>query len=320
MPFLAKAVELEAVATYGVNMAAKVGDLLVRLEAAKKKLEEEVAPHLSSVVAKLDADEAARLAQEKKEAEAAAAAEAQRQAEELKRPLVELMQANQERLDAQREAEEAEKRKLEAEEAARKEAEEARIEEEEMLMRAEQDTERRLVEVGPEETCAEALVSMLTASVGDYRAVVEGLQHMLASIASEPQEPRLRVIRIANEGFQEKLGRRPGVWTFLRGIGFENLTRESLPPGLPAAVGMPPGPPTERFLLLQEPDMMNKYEEWTAWHNRINQVAKFLQGLERVVFQRTAHLGRHGLDVKAKDVMKDKEIVQGWMGAVSESG
>ncbi|CAE8648909.1 unnamed protein product, partial [Polarella glacialis] len=132
-------------------------------------------------------------------------------------------------------------------------------------------------------------------------------------------EARLRLVRAANEGFQQKLGRQPGVWQFLRGVGFENRARSSLPAGLPASLGMPPGPPHERFLLLEEPDMMNAYEAWGAWHGRLSQIAKFLQGLERLAFQRTAHLGRHGQDITAKDALSAKEVLQGWHETVCSS-
>merc|ERR1712012_1503781 len=98
--------------------------------------------------------------------------------------------------------------------------------EEEALLRAEQDSELRLAEVGADGACSEALASMLAAPVGPYRAAVEALAAMLGGIASEPQDVRLRVLRVANAGFQEKLGRRPGVWLFLRGVGFEPQSRE----------------------------------------------------------------------------------------------
>ncbi|CAE8588409.1 unnamed protein product, partial [Polarella glacialis] len=187
------------------------------------------------------------------------------------------MAANQQRLTDMEEAENAGKRKVEAEAEELRQAEEDRVAEEESLLRAEQDCERKLLEVGADEACAEALISMLTASVGSYREVVEGLHGLIGGIVADPQEARLRLVRAANEGFQQKLGRQPGVWQFLRGVGFENRARSSLPAGLPASLGMPPGPPHERFLLLEEPDMMNAYEAWGAWHGRLSQIAKFLQ-------------------------------------------
>merc|ERR1712039_516662 len=122
---------------------------------------------------------------------------------------------------------------------------------------------------------------------GAYREAVEALHSMLGGIAGEPEDARLRLIRIANEGFQQQLGRRPGVWLFLRCVGFETRMRESLPQGLIASLGMSGGPPTERFLWLREPSMLDDYDAWVSWHNRIKVIARFLQELERLAFQRT---------------------------------
>merc|ERR1712107_363355 len=74
------------------------------------------------------------------------------------------------------------KRKAAEEERAEREAEAQRKAEDEALLRAEEECERRLVEGGADVACAEALVSMLAASVGAYREVVEGLHSILGAI------------------------------------------------------------------------------------------------------------------------------------------
>merc|ERR1711865_1318211 len=123
-------------------------------------------------------------------------------------------------------------KQLELEAEAQRQIDAANAAEEETIRRTLLEEEQRIAEVGPDQACAEALVMMLRMPVGVYREAVEALHMMLAGIASEPEELGLRVIRIANEGFQKSLGRRPGCWLFLRGVGFVPQTRETLPPGL----------------------------------------------------------------------------------------
>lgn len=293
-------------------MVEKVLDLLQRFDSASSRLESEFAPKLADVVAAASAADEARRAEEAR-AVAEAAAEAQRKAaEEDKKAVAGLLAENEQRLQEQRAREEAEERQRLEEEEKKRQAEAALQAEEEALIRAEQEGEMRLTEIGPDPACGEALAAMLAAPVGAYRAAVEGLHGMLGGIAAEPQDVRLRVVRVANEGFQQQLGRRPGVWLFLRGVGFEVHPRESLPSGLLASLGLSGGHASDRFLLLREPDMMQAYDEWLPWHERIKGIAGFLHGLERLAFQRTAHLGQHGLDVPARTVLNAAEVIQGW--------
>jgi len=311
-PLLEKGLELDGVATYGAKMVEKVLDLLARLDAAQECFGSKIAPRLGAAVRSGDAAEAARRAAAEDEAAAAAEAEAQRAAEEARRPIEGLMAENEQRLRELREAEEEAERQRAAQEEARRQAEAAREAEDEALRRAEEEGERRLAEVGPDAACGEALVAMLGAPVGRYREAVEALQGMLGGIAAEPSDARLRLVRVANEGFQERLGRRAGVWLFLRGVGFEPQTREALPAGLTASLGIGSGPPTERFLLLREPNMLEAYEEWLAWHERLRGIAGFLQGLTQLAFQRVAHLGQHGLDVATHATLSGAEVLQRW--------
>eukprot|EP00443_Scrippsiella_acuminata_P030084 CAMPEP_0115318838 /NCGR_PEP_ID=MMETSP0270-20121206/79424_1 /TAXON_ID=71861 /ORGANISM="Scrippsiella trochoidea, Strain CCMP3099" /LENGTH=391 /DNA_ID=CAMNT_0002738447 /DNA_START=1 /DNA_END=1173 /DNA_ORIENTATION=+ len=289
MPLLSKAHELESVATYGAKMVEKVLDLLQRFDVASSHLESEFAPKLVDAVAAASAADEARRTEEARVA-AEAAAEAQRKAaEEDKKAVAGLLAENEQRLQEQRAKQEAEERQRLEEEEKRRQAEAALQAEEDALIRAEQEGEMRLAEIGPDPACGEALAAMLAAPVGPYRAAVEGLHGMLGGIAAEPEDVRLRVVRVANEGFQQQLGRRPGVWLFLRGVGFEVCSRESLPSGLLASLGLSSGNASDRFLYLREPNMMEAYEEWLTWHERIKGVAGFLHGLERLAFQRTAH-------------------------------
>lgn len=312
VPLLQQALELEGVATYGAKMVDKVQELLHRFDAAHGRLCAEVVPRLADAVASAAAADAARQAAEVQEAAARSAEEARREEEASRKAVAILLAESEERLKAQQARElEAERRRREDEEARRK-AEAAAAAEEEALLRAEQDGELRLAEVGPDAACAEALAAMLAAPVGPYRAAVEALRGLLAGVAAEPQDARLRVIRLANEGFQQELGRRPGAWLFLRGVGFEPLTREVLPQGLLTSLGLGGGPPGERFLYLREPNMMEAYEEWQAWHERVKAIADFLHGLERLAFQRTAHLGQHGLDAATRTVLPAVEVMHRW--------
>lgn len=305
------ALELDGIATYGAKMVEKVLDLLKRFDAANSQFSAEVLPRFAVAVADAGADAEAKRAAAEREAAELAAEEARRAEEEHRRTVAALMEESEKKLQQQREEEEEERRKLEAEAEAKRKAEEQLAAEEEAFRRAQEEEEKRFAEVGPDSACAEALVGMLAMPVSAYREATEALHGMIASVASEPEDARLRVIRIANEGFQQKLGRRPGVWLFLRGVGFIARPREDLPSGLIAALGGT-GAPGERFLWLKEPDMLSDFEAWVAWHARVKSIADVLQALERLAFQRTAHLGRHGLDTAAKEAVSAADVIQRW--------
>ena len=219
-------------------------------------------------------------------------------------------------MDAQRQAEEAARLKQEEELRQEQEKELARLAAEDALLRMEKESDAKIARLGANAACAEALSSMLAASVGVYRGIVEGLETMVTSIAAEPADIRLRLIRIRNEDFQERLGRQPGVWLFLRALGFQALSREDLPTDMVTMLNLSSSPPNERFLLLKEPDMMNAYEEWTQWHKRLLSVANFLQELGKLAFQRIAHLGRHGQDVAASEILLAKELLAAWENVI----
>lgn len=220
-------------------------------------------------------------------------------------------------MEAQQAAEEAARLKREEDLRAEQQAEADRLASEDAVLRMEKECDLKIAQLGANAACAEALSSMLAASVGSYRDIVEGLQSMISSIAAEPADVRLRLIRIRNEEFQQRLGRQPGVWLFLRATGFKVMAREHLPGDLVTMLSLSSGPPNERFLWLTEPDMMNAYDEWNQWHKRMLATSNFLQGLEKVAFQRIAHLGRHGQDVKASEVVSSRELLATWENAVS---
>ena len=232
------------------------------------------------------------------------------------KPLEALLEENQKKMDAQRQAEEAARLKQEEELRQEQEKELAKLAAEDALLRMEKESDAKIARLGANAACAEALSSMLAASVGVYRGIVEGLETMVTSIAAEPADIRLRLIRIRNEDFQERLGRQPGVWLFLRALGFQALSREDLPTDMVTMLNLSSSPPNERFLLLKEPDMMNAYEEWTQWHKRLLSVANFLQELGKLAFQRIAHLGRHGQDVAASEILSAKELLAAWENVI----
>ena len=232
------------------------------------------------------------------------------------KPLDELLEDSAKKMDAQRAQEEAARKKQEDEIRLEQQKEAARLSAEDALLRMEHESDAKILKLGANAACADALSSMLAASVGVYRGIIEGLESMVTSIAAEPADLRLRLIRIRNEGFQERLGRQPGVWQFLRALGFQAFSREELPSDMVTMLNLSSSPPQERFLLLKEPDMMNAYEEWTRWHKRLLQIAQFLQELGKLAFQRIAHLGRRGDDVAASEVLSAKELLSGWENAI----
>lgn len=311
-PALQRAHELESVATYGAKMVEKVQDLLERFDKALGPLQATAAPRLDSAVASAAAEDQARREAEAREAAAQRAEEERRAEEEARMAVAGLMAENEERLQAQQAEEQEAEQLRRAKEEAKRQAEAWLAAEEEALLRAEQESELRLAEVGPDEACGEALAAMLAAPVGPYRAAVEALVSMIGGVAAEPEERGRRLLRVANEGFQQQLGRRPGVWLFLRGAGFEPRAREALPSGLLASLNIGGGPPSERFLLLTEPNMMEAYEEWLLWHTRIKEIAAFLEALQLHVFARTASLGQQGLDVPMRTVLSAREVMQSW--------
>lgn len=311
-PLLVKAHELDGIATYGAKMVEKVLELLARFDAAQRCFDTEVTPHLAVAVANADEAAAEHQIAAQREAAAIAAAAAQKAEEDRRRPINSLLAESEQKLQAQRQAEEEAERQNAEKQAAQRELDIVHAAEAEALLQVEKKIELRLAEVGPDNACAEALVEMLAAPAGVYRTAVEALHGMLGGIAAEPADARRRMVREANEGFQQQLGRRPGVWFFLRGVGYEPRMRDSLPSGLAVSLGVGVGPPSERFLLLQEPDMMNDYEAWLAWHMRITAIASFLQDLQKLAFQRTARLGMHGLDVPMHGVLTAHEMMQRW--------
>lgn len=309
---VSRADELDSLATYGAKMVEKILELLVRFDAVSARFDAEVLPRFSDAVASGTAAAEARRADAEREAAVAEEAEKKRLEEEYRRTVVDIMAQNEQKAQAQRDAQEAEERKLAEEREAQRLAEEASAAEEELFRQAELEGERLLAEVGPDGACASALATMLAAHVGEYREAVEALSGMISGIAAEPEDVRLRVVRAGNDGFRQKLGRRPGVWLFLRGVGFEAFAREALPQGLLAHLNIGTVQAGERFLWLKEPKMLEEYEEWQAWHARVKAIAGFLADLERLVFQRTAHLGRHGQDVAAQGAVSAAEVLQRW--------
>lgn len=265
---LSKALDLEATATYGVKMAEKVRELLLRLAKARSCFEA-LRPQLEPLVRQLDHRAAASEAERHRQRQAEEEAKEREAQEAARKPLEELLSDNQRKMDAQRAMEEAAQLKREEELRQEQEKEAARLAAEDALLRMEKESDVKISKLGANAACAEALSSMLAASMGVYRGIIEGLENMVTSIAAEPADVRLRLIRIRNEGFQERLGRQPGVWLFLRALGFQAMSREDLPTDMVAMLNLSSSPPQERFLLLQEPDMMNAYEEWTQWHKRL---------------------------------------------------
>ncbi|CAK8985438.1 unnamed protein product [Durusdinium trenchii] len=312
---LSKALELEAIATYGVKMAEKVSGVLTRLSVAKETLQT-MTPVFQPLVSQLDEKVAAAQAERQKQEAAANEAAAREAAEAARKPLEELMEENQKKWQAQQAAEEAARLKQEEELRAEQQKELNRLAAEDALLRMEKESDAKVAKLGANAACAEALSSMLAASVGAYRGIIEGLEAMISAIAAEPADVRLRVIRVRNEDFQERLGRQPGVWLFLRAVGFQQMTREDLPGDLVSALSLSSSPPTERFLLLMEPDMMNAYDEWSKWHQRLRAVASFLQDLGKLAFHRIAHLGRHGQDLVVGEILSAKELLAAWHSSV----
>jgi len=311
-PLVDKAAQLEGLATYGVKMVDKVQDLLARFDVVQGQFKMEVAPRLGDTVAAAAAEDERRRAETAREEAAAAEATAKAAEEAIRRPLVEMMAQNEAAEKKKREEQEAEERKRKEEEEAAQRATAVFAEETEALRRAEHEGEIRLREIGPDVACGEALVNMLAAPTGAYRAAVEALHLLLGGVAEEPQDMRHRVLRLSNAVFQEQMGRRPGVWLFLRSVGYGARDRQALPEGVGAALGLGAAHAEERFLYLGEPDMFNAYDAWTVWHKRITCIAGFLESLERLAFQRTAHLGVHGLDVPAHSVISATEIQKRW--------
>lgn len=331
-PILAQAYELEGIATYGAKMVEKVEALLVRYDSLAERFAK-IAAKLGGAVAAAGAEEAERQAIAEQEAAAKAAEEARKADEEARRPVAELLAASERRLQEQEETEakdrlrkaefeEQERRRKQEEEAARKKELELAAEKNAILRMAQEDEDRLMAEEGPDAACAQALTAMLVAPVGTYREVVEALQHMMASIAAEPADPRLRLIRVGNEGFQKTLGHRPGVDLFLRGAGFERYAWDEMPPEFVAMVGLlrltggpaAAPPPSGPFLIMREPDMLGEYDKWQAWHARIRNIADFLQDLARFAMQRSCHLGRSGMDVPADSLIQPTDILQRWEG------
>ena len=312
---LSKALELEAIATYGVKMAEKVSDVLTRLNAAKEVLGT-VSSVLQPLMNQFDEKVAAAEAERQKQEALANEAAAKEAAEAARKPLEELFKENQQKLEAQRAAEEAARLKAEEELRAEQEKEFLRVTAEDALLRMEKESDLKISQLGANAACAEALSTMLAASVGAYRGIVEGLETMISSIAAEPADVRLRLIRIRNEGFQERLGRQPGVWLFLRAVGFQQKTREDLPSDLVSMLNLSSSPANERFLFLMEPEMMNAYDEWSIWHKRLRAIAQFLQELAKLAFHRIAHLGRYGQDLVVSEVLSAKELLAAWENAV----
>jgi len=181
-------------------------------------------------------------------------------------------------------------------------------EEEEKLQMARAEVERRVAEVGLDSVCVEALTSMLTMSVGSYRDIMATLSTLVSGIVAEPADARLRLLRVKSTHFQQKLGKKEEVWSILRGIGFELRTRETLPAGLPVALGISSGPSTEPFLWLHELNMLEDYDGWMVWHERLRKIASSLDTLQSLASHRTLHLGRCGLDAKMLGVISVEEV------------
>mmetsp|Transcript_27389 Transcript_27389/g.63233 ORF Transcript_27389/g.63233 Transcript_27389/m.63233 type:complete len:423 (+) Transcript_27389:97-1365(+) len=311
-PLLNRALELEAVATYGPKMVDKVVELLAKFDVVNARYNAEVVLRFSNVIAVAEQ----QAAEVRKSMEDAAAREALRAAEEARKPVDRLLLQSEQKMEQMKhEAEAAERAEREREESLRLLEEQTRAELE-ALRREEEADERRLRDFGPDGACSAALVTMLGLSVGGYRDVVTGLAAILGSIAAEPADLRRRVIRLANEDFQTKLGRQLGVMLFLRGIGFKVHLREALAPTIVAALSLPAAPLAEPFLVLPEPDMMRSFEEWTEWHSRLTRAASFMEELNSLVFQRTASLGRHGLDSAASGAVSGSEVTARWEAAL----
>jgi len=303
-PLLEEAQRLEGSATYGAKMVEKVLTLLSRWNAAVERFDSVVVPRLGDGVT------AGNIVEERRRAEVglADADEVARLREEQHSRIAQIV-ADNDRIIRERAAAE-EKHRLEVE-TAQLRAEAFLMAEEERLRLMEQEEEAQVRALG-QNACRQALVTMLSMHVGSFRVVIEGLAGIFSAIVAEPADGRRRVIRLKNEEFREKLGRRPGVWLFFRGAGFDVRPRGELPPELSKVLDLEGGQQSERFLVLSEPNMMGNYEEWVEWHHKLRFIAAFLAALERLAFQKTASLGQHGMDALTSSVLSSEEVLSQW--------
>eukprot|EP00918_Siedleckia_nematoides_P100528 GHVU01219720.1.p1 GENE.GHVU01219720.1~~GHVU01219720.1.p1 ORF type:complete len:349 (-),score=97.42 GHVU01219720.1:312-1358(-) len=254
--------------SYGPKMAEKVSTLIANFETVQQLIEEELGPAFEAAKRQRTRAQAAKGA-------ASAEAEERRVAEEAQRQREVRNRMNEEMEAAERKAHADRDRLATEEEARRREAARA-TQQVEQLKEMVAEEEARCSAMGPNEVLVMGVRNILstTTDAAQARAAAENLFNLVAAIASDPGEPRLRALRASNKDFQVRILGYKGGAMVLRSLGFVLLIggpdcRKCLSRmGLKLPVDF--DDEAEAYFVLEEPRAEERYEEWSAWMLRLS--------------------------------------------------
>ncbi|KAF8821516.1 hypothetical protein IE077_004322 [Cardiosporidium cionae] len=126
--------------------------------------------------------------------------------------------------------------------------------------------------------CFEGLLRLATLPLKFFKETLRAIIELASQIYSDPTELSLRVIRLENIKFGERIGNKPGALLILRAIGF-TLNAAELLKDIFASLSIIPRDKDELFLYLEEPHVYKDYDNWRKWLDRIEHVQKTLVGL-----------------------------------------
>ena len=110
-------------------------------------------------------------------------------------------------------------------------------------------------------------------NIADFTAAVRTLLSLVANCVSSPDEPSYRRLRIQNANFQQEFARFDWAVECLMTAGF----REQVEPSeADEAI-------EEQFLILAEPDPLNRFEEWKRWMSHLKTVKGVLAAVDSVL-------------------------------------
>eukprot|EP00388_Colpodella_angusta_P043046 GDKK01058285.1.p1 GENE.GDKK01058285.1~~GDKK01058285.1.p1 ORF type:complete len:402 (+),score=89.27 GDKK01058285.1:1-1206(+) len=275
--------------TYGEQMSAKVQELVDQYDDLYEIYEESMKPRFEHLVL-LEQQKEQRRKQQELDSDELEYHERLRKARE------DTTAEEEERMfKLQRDKQREEELKEKQEEALRLEKEE---QEQKMALRIQSiivglSNELSLIDTNNStlpEVLELGLSRLSSSSLGDFRQVCSDLSNVLSKIISAPETTMFRFIRVANESFQNTLGRKAGAILALRSVGFQLYPFEKLKDVIARVYGKQTAEEKLRgevFLYLPEP-RLNDFDGWILWRSRLHLVCDILDRIVRETGNLTA--------------------------------
>lgn len=231
---------------YNDAMVAKVLAFLVKWDALvpqaeewAERVEQEFAPYRTEKEAEIEAERRKRAEEER---------EKERQLQELRRAEEEAKrQAAEEKARLEEEEKEAIRQRKEA---ADRQAQEER----EVELKRREDLAVYLGQNRPSQVLMDSVRMLQDATRTEprmFELTVQAVHGVISNVVSYPDEEPFKTIRKSNPRFHADIGRHPGAIGCLFALGFREVYEQ--------------GENKETLLILEEPNVVEEYEQWKEW-------------------------------------------------------